>query len=260
MTDHVYVPPFTTGSILNTGFGVLFSRIGPILLASILVHLPLLLFVALSTPQGVLDYLSSPILSAVVGMAMSFILAGAVSVLVVVALKGEGGGVGFAFGTALKRLLSIIGVTILLALIVGIPAGIMFLIAMQLGMIGAIVVLIAMLVLVLILLAQFFVAVPVVVMEREDPFSALGISSDLTRGRRASIIGAMIVLGIILFVVSWIVGKIMEGSVTSIDGLKPAMYVGTAVDILIGAIGPVMAAAAYYLLAAPEGRIADVFD
>ena len=41
-----YVPPFTTGSILGTGFGTLFSRFGPIVVASALVHLPLLVFFA----------------------------------------------------------------------------------------------------------------------------------------------------------------------------------------------------------------------
>lgn len=255
-----YVPPFSTGSILNTGFGVLFSRFGPIVLASALVHLPLLLFFIFATPQGIIDYFGSPVLSTGVNLAMSFVLAGAVSVLVAGALKGTGTGMGFAFGTALKRLPSIIGVTILLALAIGIPTVILILIGSALGMAGVIIFGIAALIIALILVAQFFVALPVAVLERADPFTALGTSSELTRGRRISIIGALVVTAIILGIIGFIVGQIIQGSVQSIDGIKPAMYVAVGIDTLTGTIGPVMAATAYYLLAAPEDRMADVFD
>ncbi|MGF1625972.1 MAG: hypothetical protein ACFCVH_13910 [Alphaproteobacteria bacterium] len=254
MSDRVYVPPFTTGSILNTGFGVLFSRFIPILFASILVHVPLLLFYILSEPADILAFANSQFLVIGIDLVMSFVLSGAIATLVVGALHGADTSIGSALGTGFRRIFSILGVTILLALAIGIPvAGIVFVGAL-LGQVGVIIFGIGAIVFALVLMAQFWVALPVTVIEREDPFSALGISADLTRGRRVSIIGALIVLAIINVAIGFI-AQMVIGPVTSLEELKPAMYVGTGIGIVIGMIGAVMAAAAYYLLAAPEGRL-----
>jgi len=119
---------------------------------------------------------------------------------------------------------------------------------------------IAAVVVAVVLAAQFFVALPVAVLERQDMISALGTSSDLTRGHRLSIIGAMIVVAIITGVIGFLSGKIIEHSVETLDGVKNAMYVAIGIETLIGTIGPVLSAAAYYLLAEPEGRLEGAFE
>ena len=259
-TSHIFSPQSEDDPPpLNVRLEVIDPDAGRVL-ASALIHVPLLMFFVLATPEDIIGYFSSPFLGTAVNLLMSFMLAGAVSVLVAGALKDSGTGMGFAFATALKRLPSIIGVTILLALAIGIPAAALILFGSLLGVAGAIVFAIAALVVMLILAAQFFVALPVAVLERADPFTALGVSSDLTRGRRISIIGALIVSAIILGVIGFIMGEIIQGSVKTMDGIKPAMYVAIGIDTVVGTVGPVMAAAAYYLLAAPEDRMAEVFD
>ena len=249
-----YVPPFSAGAILSTGFGVMFSRFLPILFASILVHIPLLAFYVLADPWTIVEFANTQLLVLLVDLVLSFVLSGAISTLVVGALTGRDPGVGGALGVGFSRLFSILGVTILLALMIGIPAFVIGFIGAAMGQVGLILAVVLVIVIALLLMARFWVAVPVAVVERADPITALGASADMTRDRRASIIGALIVLGIINAAIGFLIEKLMNGMVQSIEDLKPAMYLSLGIGIVIGMIGPCMAAGGYYLMAAADGR------
>jgi hypothetical protein len=106
-----------------------------------------------------------------------------VAALVVGRLRGTNPGVMSALGTGLKRLPSILGLSIVLALIIGVPTVALVFVGSLLGMVGLIIFGIAALVIAFLLAARFWVALPAVVMEEPGPIMALETSSALTTGR-----------------------------------------------------------------------------
>lgn len=245
---NVYAPPATTGEILNVGFGVLFGRFIPLVFASILVHLPLFLFYLLADPADIAGFAGNVYLILIVDILLSLVLAGAVAALVVGRLRGTDPGLMSALGTGLKRLPSILGLTIVLAIIIGVPTVALVFVGSLLGMAGLIIFGIAALVIAFLLMARFWVALPAVVLGEPGPLMALETSSALTTGRRASVIGALVVVAIVTGGISWITEQIALG----MPDLMSALYVQLGVGIVVALIGSVLPAAGYYLLTAEQ--------
>jgi|SRR5579872_4206127 len=149
--------------------------------------------------------------------------------------------IGESFKKGLARLGPIIGLSICVGLVV--VLGMMLLIVPG-----------------FILLAMFFVALPVCVVEGLGPFQSMSRSSALTKGHRWKIFGIYLVLAI----VGGVVGSIIT-AVLSVAGLVVAVLGQMLWNTLMGAYQSIVVAVAYHdLRVAKEGvdidHIASVFD
>jgi hypothetical protein len=94
------------------------------------------------------------------------------------------------------------------------------------------------------------------VLERPGITGALGRSRELTQGHKLEIFGLLFVIGIINFALSYLaqdfivqvddIASMSEGSIYAL--IRRAIYVQLALNVIIGSLGGVMQAVAYYYL------------
>ena len=157
-------------------------------------------------------------------------------------MRGKAVNIGESFNVGIGRLVPILGLTILEGL--GIMVGFMLLIVPG-----------------LILIAMWFVAVPVCIVERRGPWQSMVRSGELTKGHRWKIFGVVI----LLYLVSGIVGYILTSVLGAVAGAVAATIVSLIWNGVWGAFFAVFVVVTYYeLRVAKEGvdieQIASVFD
>ncbi len=157
-------------------------------------------------------------------------------------MGGKQVNIGESFNVGIGRLVPILGLTILEGLCI--MVGFMLLIVPG-----------------FILVAMWFIAVPVCIVERHGPWESLVRSGELTKGHRWKIFGVVI----LLYVVSAVVGYILTSVVGAVAGTVVAMIASLIWNGIWGAFFAVFVVVTYYeLRVAKEGidieQIASVFD
>ncbi len=158
--------------------------------------------------------------------------------------RGETVSIGASLATALSRLLPLLGLTLIMGL-------------------ALIVASIALLVPAIILYIFWCVAGPVLVAENAGVFEALGRSRELTKGNRWRIFGLFLVLVVLLWIISALIGVIMlaTGVVSSLAaGSVPIAYVvvSAIASTLMAAVSGALVATLYLeLRTAREGPMTD---
>ena len=164
-------------------------------------------------------------------------------------LRGQRAGVGDCIARGLATMIPVIVGSILLSLAIGVAS-------------------IFLLIPGLILALMWWVYIPVVVIEGKGIIGSFGRSRELTRGRRWHILGLLIVVILLAFAASFVVGLII--GVALIDsGQGGSVLVATLLQYVVGSVvtafsSILVAVGYYYLRAEKEGinvdDIARVFD
>ena len=252
---------FSVGDVLGKGFSTYFKNLPAFLLMAVIVYSPLLLYgLVADNPleAGSLDDLATKmiIFAAVMGLGgaiLSLIMTSAVTYAVVEELNGRHSPIGKSLSVGLARMLP--------TLAVGIVAGL----CMLLGFI-------ALVIPGLIVMCMLYVAVPASVVERPGIGGALSRSAFLTKGHRWGIFGIIIIIGVLSGVVGYVLETALVETAT-IGGTKVVhpddwnlyVFLNVGVQIVVGALGSVIAATAYVALRNDKdgvgvGELARVFE
>lgn len=164
--------------------------------------------------------------SSILMFVISALVQGALTRATVLANEGQRASFGESLAAAVRVLLPLIGLSILWAL--GVALGFMLLIVPG-----------------IILLMMWAVAVPALVVERHGIFAAFGRSAALTKGAKWKIFGLFLVLLVVYWILSLIVGLIGLGTYQpanpagyTIANLIGSMVIGTIFNMLWGTIQP----------------------
>lgn len=170
--------------------------------------------------------LGASFFSSLAMMVVSALVQGAMTRATVSAIEGRSATFGESFSAAARVLLPLIGLSILFA--IGVALGFALLIVPG-----------------VILLLMWAVAIPALVVERNGIMAAFGRSVELTRGSRWKILALFIVVAVIYWLVSMLVGilGLTMYSTASYAGLTigniiGSMIVGTISNMLWGTIQP----------------------
>jgi hypothetical protein len=167
------------------------------------------------------------LLSGLVMMVIAAFVQGSLTRAVVTANEGRRATFGESLGTGLQVILPLIGLSILFTIGVGIG----FILLIVPGVI---------------LLLMWAVAVPALVVERNGVFAAFRRSAELTRGAKWKIFGLFLVLAVIYWLLSIVLGLVglkMYGGTNAAGGLTVGNLLGSAVlgvifNVLWGTIQP----------------------
>ncbi len=247
---------FSIGAVLGTGFKIWFKNLPAFLLITIVVYIPMLVW-GISLAQGDMNLEAIHRFDrygSIVMLLLNILAAAAITYGVVMELQGHHAGIGACFATGLARFFPVLGVAILSGLAIG--AGFLLLIVPG-----------------IIVYCMLYVATPAAVLERNGITGALGRSKELTQGHKLEIFGLLFVIFIINFGMQLLaqqvlvntdnIGSWSEDEIYSL--IRRAIYVQLALNVIIGSLGGVMQAVAYYYLRGEkEGTSADelarVFD
>jgi hypothetical protein len=250
---------FSVGAVLGTGFKIWFKNLPAFLLITIVVYVPMIIW-GVSIAQGTIDLENLAAIErfdrygSIVMMLLNIFAAAAITYGVVMELQGHHAGIGACFATGLARFFPVLGVAVLSGLAIG--GGFLLLIIPG-----------------IIIYCMLYVSTPAAVLERPGITGALSRSRELTQGHKLEIFGLLFVVGIVNFALSYLAQDLLvdaegltsfsEEAVSSL--IRRAIYVQLALNVIIGSLGGVMQAVAYYYLRnEKEGTSADelarVFD
>ena len=167
------------------------------------------------------------LLSALIVMVIAALVQGSLTRAVVTANEGRRASFGESLGTGLQVILPLIGLSILFSL--GVGVGLILLVVPG-----------------IILLLMWSVAVPSLVVERQGVFAAFRRSAELTKGSKWKILGLFLVLAVIYWLLSIVLGLVglkMYSATNAAGGLTVANLLGSAIlgvvfNVLWGAIQP----------------------
>lgn len=242
---------FTVGRVLSTGFKIWLKNLIPFLLITVVIYSPLLIWGVL-TVQGELTLAKLERIvrfsqfSALLVLVLNSFVAAALTFGVVKELQGERASIGACFATGMSRFLPVLGVALLEG--IAIIGGMILLIVP--GIIVA---------------CMLFVATPASVIEKPGIIGALKRSRELTQGNKVGIFGLLVVLGVLGFVLQKIVEKVLFDPLRFEATLRPYLYADLARQLIVGSLGAVIIAVAYYFLrSSKEGtsasELARVFE
>lgn len=239
---------FGVGEVLSQSFAVFAANVVPFCALALILMLPSLVYglIVLANIQvavdaaGGISFLS--LLAIVIQMVLSQLTAAAIAYGSFQYLNGNPISLGDCISRGLALLLPVIGVAVLTGLAIGIG---MILLVVP-GIIAAV---------------MLWVAIPAAVVERPGVIDSLKRSAALTKGRRWSVFGVMIVI----VVAGLVVSLILQFILLSIAGFYVYSIGSWVVQGVLGAFYAVTAAVGYYLLRVEkEGinieDIAKVFD
>lgn len=225
---------FTIGNVLSTGLKVWFKNLIPFLLITVVIYSPLIIWGVVSV-QGDLNLeklhriVQFSRYSALLVLVLNCFVAAAITFGVVKELQGERASIGACFATGLARFLPVLGVSFLMVLCLGVG-------------------LVLLIVPFFIVMCMLYVATPASVIEKPGIVGALKRSRELTQGHKGGIFGLLVVLGVIGFVLQKIIEKTMFDPEKFEATLRPYLYADLARQLVIGSLGAVMSAVAYYYL------------
>jgi hypothetical protein len=221
---------FSLGKVLGTGFRVWGTNIVPFVLLTTLIFSPLIIWtatiVAPSTPnlhsfENFQKYVAG------VAYLLQTLVSAALTYGVVMELQGQRAGMGKCMAVGLGRFFPALGVGLLtlLCVVLGVFA----------ILIGA-----------FIMLCMLYVSVPASVIERPGIIGALKRSRTLTENHRLEIFGLIVIMALLQNGAE----KLLENSIKiqSMSDLRTFMFALMGLIVVIGSLGSVMNAVAYYYL------------
>ena len=243
---------FSVGEILSKTFSITLKGFVPFVLISLIVYIPLFLFVAVATQSGSPTLLA---LTGLLGFVFAFMVAGAITYGVVQELKGGVISLGDCLSVGFQRMLPVIGVSLVVGLCI--VAGLILLVIPG-----------------LILMVMLYVSVPAAVIEKPGVFGAIDRSMSLTKGHRWSIFGIVLIIGIASAIVNYVVtgggqsGAVVNPETGMIVMEMPSLgmqLVSMLIGMVLGLFQAVAQAVSYYRLRqVKEGAdiedLAKVFD
>jgi hypothetical protein len=226
---------FSVGTVLGTGFRVWLRNIIPFTLITVVIYAPLIIWaVTAVSGEMTLDRIGGAVHWETYGGALSLLLNVFVSATltygVVMELQGKRASMLACVTTGFARLFPVLGVGILTFLAVA--GGCICLIVPG-----------------IIIMCMLYVATPASVIERPGVMGALRRSRELTAGHKGQIFGILFLLGLLGFAARKIVAAMLPSGIDAILAALPKfIYIELALQILLGTLGSVMAAVAYYYL------------
>ena len=205
-------PPFSVGTVMGRGFGVLFRNFLPFAVITVVGMLPLTLlglfgaglFETADDPEARLETLSSGL-----GFFFYYLVTGALVYGAFQDLRGRRAPFGAVVSRGTAVLLPVIGAAMLVALVTLIG----FLALIIPGIIAV---------------AVLYVAVPVAVIERPGAVASLRRSAELTKGARWKILG----LALTIFVLQVIVFFALAFALVPVEGFMSPLVVALVLDVL----------------------------
>lgn len=248
---------FSVGRVLGTGFRIWFKNLIPFLLITLLIYVPLILwgYSIVHAEQELdlwlkgFDRFSKLTLGLI--PLLNILVSAALTYGVVMELQGQHASIGACIATGIRRFFPVLGVALLTMICV----------------IGGT---IALVIPGIIVACMLYVTTQVAVLEGPGVMASLSRSRELTRGHRGQIFGVLLLLGIL----GWVVTKIIETTMLDPASITPDnvfsklrmyMYVELARSVVIGSLGSVFAAVAYYFLRSEKegtsaAELANVFE
>jgi hypothetical protein len=176
---------FTVGNTLSRSLSIYGANFAPFFTISLLVQLPMLIYIVMVRPETDQELLNYSLLSGVANMVLTLIATGAIIYGVIQQMRGHHVSMGDCLAVGLKRLLPVIGV----AIVVGIAIAIGLVLLIVPG---------------IILMCMFWLAVPAAVIEQAGVGQAMSRSTELTRGYKGTIFLIVFLIGIVNFALAMI--------------------------------------------------------
>jgi hypothetical protein len=159
-------------------------------------------------------------------------------------LRGQRASIGDCITRGLGAIVPVIIGSILLALAVGIG----FMLIVVPG---------------LILLVMWWVYIPAIVVESKGIIGAFGRSREVTRGRRWHVFGLIMIVGIVVLIISFAIGNVLQDATGQVSTAGSIIQYGF-LSVLTAFNSVLVAVGYYYLRAEKEGTdvnaIASIFD
>lgn len=282
MSERATMPgaAFRVGSVISRGVSTYFRNVVSFLILSVIAFLPAIVitvvFGAMSADLELLvregETPGGGVIVGVVLWVLAFVvgwlwLSAGITYGVIASLRQGRVNLGEAMATSLKAVLPLLGLGVVsvaimigLGLLIFIPVLGFFVILV----VGAY------------LMVRWWVAIPTVVVESIGPIAALGRSSELTKGNRWSVLGVMVLWGLLAFVVGAVIqvvlalaaGMPLDPEAATVDagsGGVVVQIVGGIVNLVFAGLGASVVAVGYHdLRIAKEGgdtnQIARAFD
>jgi hypothetical protein len=181
--------------------------------------------------------------TSVLGLFLNAFVSATLTYGVVKELQGQRASIGACLAVGFKRMLPVSGVAILAGL----------------AMVGGFILLV---IPGFIVLCMLYVSTPASVIEAPGVVGALRRSRELTAGHKGQIFGIVFLLGLM----SWAADKILQAVMpVTASNLHTFMYAAIGIKVVLGALGSVVAAVAYYALRADKegtsaNELAAVFE
>jgi hypothetical protein len=232
---------FGIGNVLGTGFRIWAKNIVAFLLLTTLLYSPLIVWGLLAVRgEPGLEQLERVLTFSRYGSAamvlLNIFVAAALTYGVVMELQGKHASIGACISTGFARFFPVLGVALLSA--IAVVGGIILLIVPG-----------------VIVMCMLYVATPASVIERPGVMGALKRSRELTAGHKGAIFGLVLILGALAFGMTKLVEAITIPHASdpahveeTLRAIPVYMYADLARAIIVGSIGSVMAAVAYYYL------------
>lgn len=269
---------YSAGRALGLGLKVLLRNLIPFTILSLVIAAPYFAYAYLALDDMHFDldggFVGDDALGiklTVIGMLVGLLTSSTLTYGVVMELKGQRASMAACVVTGLRRFFPVLGVGILIGLIVGIPAvlvGVVVWMA-RLELFG--VLLLA--VVVALVYAIYYVAIPASVIERPGVSGALLRSRELTAGRRRQVVSTILLVMVVHYGVHYVIADSMIDVRELVGGgqdavlhlVKKLTWVDVGLTTLFSMVGGCVAACTYYLLRSEkEGVSADdlasVFD
>lgn len=233
---------FSAGAVLGRGFSVWATSFPTLLLLTLLVYAPLLIYqgVRMSGEPQFVDRLTRWA-ELVATLLLGLLATAAVIYAVFRRLRGERAPVLDCLRTVLARLLPVIGTAIILAIAVALPLGL----ATLLALLHPIAALFGVFFYVYVY-CMLWMMIPAVVVERASPFTAFKRSVALTHGSKLRIFLVLLAVWAIRFGLSLVIRKAATGD--------PSHFLELAAMLVVGSLEATLNAVGYHdLRRAKEG-------
>lgn len=256
MTDFSAAQPapvrgaFSVGGVIKRSFGAYFANFVPFTVLALILYLPSLLY-GLASMEDALSgdpaaYSAGDVVFMIISFVLTYILIGALVYGTVQHLGGQRPTLGSIISRGLATVVPVIVIALLLSIVIGIG----FVLLIVPG---------------IFLIVVYSVVVPAAVVERPGIIGSFKRSWELTKGYRWPVLGILLVLVVILFILSFVVGAVGGVVAFSTNDFTLLIVINYIVSALSGALMSVAVAVTYHdLRVAKEGvsttQIAAVFD
>ncbi len=258
---------FRAGEALSKGFGIWFKNLPAFVVLSALVYSPIIVYTAMVMVGSVSfdSFTQWSWVSGLLSMPFGLIVTAALLYGTIEQLCGRHAGIGESIGVGIKRLLPVLGVGLLSGLAILGGFTLLIVLGFFLGGLAILGGFILLIIPAIIVTCMLYVAVPAAVVERPGVVGALKRSRELTAGYKMSIFGILLALGVLSFLASFILQKMLVPDEPSVEDIKKFVWVNLGVDIVAAALSATINGVVYHdLRAAKDGvgteELARVFE
>jgi hypothetical protein len=259
---------FSVGVVLRRSFEIFLKNCAAFLLLSLLLSLPSLVYSWISLnnllENGQQDPISVNVIKQIIDVFVNQLITATIIYGVVQELRGRRVSLVESLRRGIGLLLPVVGVAILVglataaAIIVPVIPGFIVTDLLWVGIPVAFV-------LALMVMIRLWVSVPAAVVERPGVVASLRRSSELTRGRRWSIFGLLLIVFVLSLIIGYIIQRVFAPSDFSMTSLGTFVIIGYVVAAAFTAFSGVLVAVGYYYLRVEKDgvdieKIAEAFD